>query len=368
MTKVLMISSDEKVLQDGSPAQARMKEYGALFDELYIIVRALKNEKLPTGKVAIAPNTFAYPTASEGALSYAGDIVRIGNAIIADTRLSPKDSVITTQDPFVTGTAALKLSRETDLPLHVQIHTDMHSLYFKKGFLNRLRIVMSGRVLRAAKAIRTVSERTRSGLSESLRAKASVLPVFVDLDEIRNAPIAADLRKKYPQWDKIAFMASRITTEKDMPTAIRAFAETLKVYPKAGLVIGGAGSELGSLKALVSKLGVGQSVGFEPWADHDTLVSYMKTCDAFMLSSLYEGYGMTLLEAHAAGATIVSTDVGMAPLLAGDTCRPGDVRAFADLISKAFSGILRNRAYIYPYPSRAAYLEEYKKDIERALL
>ncbi|HVU06280.1 MAG TPA: glycosyltransferase [Candidatus Paceibacterota bacterium] len=367
MTKVLMISADEKVLQVESPVQARMKDYGSCFDELHIVVRSLKNPAITAAKISIAPNTFAYPTQSAGKASYMKDIVRVGGEVIAQAGLSPKDSVITVQDPFVTGSAALALAKRSGLPLHVQIHTDMYSPYFKDGFLNRFRILMSGRVLRAAKAIRTVSERTRAGLPTALRAKSSVVPVYIDLHEIRRAPISVDLHQKYPQFEKIALMASRITAEKDMPTALRAFAKALADRSEAGLVIAGAGPELENIKSLVSRLGLDESVVFEPWTDHDTLVSYMKTCDVFMLSSLYEGYGMALLEAHAAGATIVSTDVGIAPLLAGEVCEPKDADAFARSIVRAFSGELRNKNYVYPYPSRAAYLAEHAKDIERAL-
>ena len=43
-----------------------------------------------------------------------------------------------------------------------------------------------------------------------------------------------------------------------------------------------------------------------------TLISYYKTADLFLNTSLFEGYGMTLVEARAAGCKVVSTDVGVA--------------------------------------------------------
>jgi putative flippase GtrA len=48
----------------------------------------------------------------------------------------------------------------------------------------------------------------------------------------------------------------------------------------------------------------------EPWCDDPA--SYYKTADCFLITSDYEGYGMTIVEALAAGCPVVSTDVGIA--------------------------------------------------------
>jgi 1,2-diacylglycerol 3-alpha-glucosyltransferase len=78
------------------------------------------------------------------------------------------------------------------------------------------------------------------------------------------------------------------------------------------LIIVGSGPRLASLRALATKLGISGSVAFESWVDQPTIASYYKTADLFLNTSLFEGYGMTLVEARAAGCPIVSTDVGVA--------------------------------------------------------
>ena len=108
-------------------------------------------------------------------------------------------------------------------------------------------------------------------------------------------------------------MASRLEVEKNIDLAIKAFKEVVQKIPKAGLIIVGKGSEQGRLEALCLRLSLKQSVVFEPWADKQTLASYYKTADLFLNTSLFEGYGMTFVEAKAAGCKIVSTDVGIAP-------------------------------------------------------
>jgi 1,2-diacylglycerol 3-alpha-glucosyltransferase len=139
-----------------------------------------------------------------------------------------------------------------------------------------------------------------------------VRPIAVDEAKIRNIPVTANLHMKYTRFNKIVLMASRLEKEKNIELAIRAWAEVLRTFGEAGLIIVGKGREKDRLAELARACGVSDSVKFEEWADLPTLVSYYKTADLFLNTSLYEGYGMTLVEARAAGTKIVSTDVGVA--------------------------------------------------------
>ena len=144
-------------------------------------------------------------------------------------------------------------------------------------------------------------------------SRIEVRPVAIDIEKIKNAPVleAADLRRKYPQFDKIVLMASRLEKEKNIQLAINSWPGVLKEFPKAGLVIVGSGSCEKDLRSCALRLAP-SNVIIESWADFGTLVSYYKTADVFLNTSLFEGYGMTLVEAQVAGCRIVSTDVGVA--------------------------------------------------------
>ncbi|HEU0080913.1 MAG TPA: glycosyltransferase [Candidatus Paceibacterota bacterium] len=384
MTRVLMISTDAKILEEGSAVRVRMAEYGQLFEELHIVVFCRKNFRFShidsqeggegAGRIQISRNIFAYPTLSASKLLYVRDALKIGSSLFDNRKSNIDNFVISTQDPFETGLVGARLSEKFGVPLHVQIHTDFHSPYFKGSLLNKVRIALARRSLSRARAVRAVSERIRSSLPESWQLKASVLPIFADLQAIRGAPAPAearlDLRKKYPQFDKVVLMASRLTKEKDFGTAIAAFSEALKGFPRAGLVIVGEGPQKEEIGARSRELGIEKSVAVEPWADRQTLVSYMKSCDAFLSASLYEGYGLSMLEAHTSGAPLIATDAGIAPLLASKEglVPPQSSKTMAISLKKALGGELRNRKYEYPYSSRQAYMEAYKRDVERALL
>jgi len=368
MIKVLMISTDEKILEEGSSVSARMKEYGTLFSELHIVVLSKKRPGREARQM-VSDTVFAYPTNSRSKLSYVCDAKKIGARIIQDLKLSLNDSVITTQDPFETGIVGRKLSRLFSIPLHVQIHTDFMSPYFRgANFLNRIRICLSRKTLLRAKAVRAVSERIKISLSSDIQAKTSVLPIYADVVGIKNAPVADNLRKKYPQFGKIILMASRLTKEKDFRTALRANASEAFARQGVGLVIVGSGPEEGNIQSLIQELGIADKVIMESWADHATLISYMKTCDVFLSTSLFEGYGLSMLEAHAAGATIVATDAGIAGELVNNICKPDDPQCLSKSLGAALSGSIRNKTAPYLYSSKGAFLEAYKADIERALL
>jgi glycosyltransferase involved in cell wall biosynthesis len=368
MIKVLMISTDAKILEEGSAVCARMREYGKEFLELHIIVFTGKKAGGSFGKRSIAPNVFIYPTNSVSKIFYVTDAIRIGTEIISENGFDDKNSVITTQDPFETGLVGMRLAKSTGVALHVQIHTDLNSPYFKRGILNKIRLLVAKRTLQYAQAVRAVSERIRVSLSPIISVKAEVLPIYADVRSIQSARAVASLRSKYPQFKKIALIASRLTKEKDISMALEAFAVATKNDRSVGLVIVGAGPEKDHVYARVGTLGLNDRVVFESWADRATVISYMKTCDIFLSSSLYEGYGLSMLEAYAAGAVLVATDAGIAVELAGEVCEPGDKLAFMHLIERALNGDLKNKSYSYPYASQSAYMEGYRKDIERALL
>jgi glycosyltransferase involved in cell wall biosynthesis len=95
----------------------------------------------------------------------------------------------------------------------------------------------------------------------------------------------------------------RLAPVKDYPTLFRAFA-TLRGSPR--LVIAGAGPEEIALRDLAVNLGIEERVEFAGYRldIHSLLVK----ADAFVLSSLWEGLPVSVLEAQAAGLPVVATD------------------------------------------------------------
>ncbi|PIP66830.1 MAG: hypothetical protein CO042_00985 [Parcubacteria group bacterium CG_4_9_14_0_2_um_filter_41_8] len=373
--KVLMISTDSKILQKGSAVFERMKEYAGLVEQLDIVVCSVGNFEA----VQITGNARAYSTNSTSKLWYIWDVLRmVKRAGIKDIDL------VTAQDPFETGIAGWLVARRLKAKLQLQVHTDFMSEYFRAESLkNIIRVLIAKCLLPKADGIRVVSERIKRSMSKlKIQAcpeyargmsKIVILPIFVDVHAIQSAPVSVDLHKKYPQFDFIILMASRLEKEKNIELAIDAMRDVVKNNPKTGLVIAGAGSQEKELRQKVDQLGIKDNIIFEGWVDD--LASYYKTCDVYLLCSNYEGYGMSLIMAASCGCAIITTDVGVVggvvnkdnALVVG----VGDTREIAEAIEKlhsdeAFRDALGQRACatVGQIDSKEEYFKKYKKSWE----
>src|SRR3989344_7049501 len=286
--KLLMISTDRKIFEEGSSVRERMKNYASYLDELHIIIFSSAEFDDQT----ISNNCFVYSTKSKTKWLYPFDAIRIGKSIISDKNINN----ITCQDPFLTAVVGVSLKKHFSLPLEIQIHTDIGSPNFTYTFGNYIRKKMALRYLPKANHIRVVSQRIKKFLVEDSRlniadSKVEVRSIYVDKNSIKNSPIVTDLHKKFPNFQKIVLIASRFEPEKNIKLSIEAWKKVVQEIPSAGLVIVGSGSEELKLKRLVDSFGINRSVVFEPW--QNDLSSYYKTTDLLLLTSFYEGYGMT---------------------------------------------------------------------------
>ena len=305
--KVLSISTDRKLFENGSAVLSRSIDYAAKMVELHIIVFTLKKEGYIQKQIN---NIYVYPTNSVTQWFYVKDAYALGKKIVKENSFLAGKSVISTQDPFQTGFVGVRLSKKFGLPLQVQIHTDFLSDYFS-GFFNGIRVIIASYVIPKAKAVRVVSEVIKDSLKtkyKNLKTQVDVLPVFIDVENILKEKDESET--KLPPFEYIVFMASRLEGEKRIRTALDVFKKVLEKFPKVGLIIAGDGSQKNNLKNYAKKIGVSGNVIFLGWLD-DVALYYLKA-NIFLLTSEYEGYGMTLLQAGAFGCPIVTTKVGVA--------------------------------------------------------
>ncbi|MGC9605499.1 MAG: glycosyltransferase family 4 protein [Minisyncoccia bacterium] len=307
--RLLSIGTDRSIFEEGSAVRLRQIEYAKKWDEVHIVVFAGRDFT----EQQISADCFIYPTRSGSKPLYPLGAMKLGRSIIRSRGITD----ITCQDASFTAMAGAYLAKRFGLPFEIQVHEDIGSPRYAFNMKNRIRKALAARYVRRADTIRVVSERIKRYLVGALgveERKITVRPIVVDTGLIRAAPVipSADLRKKYPQFQKIVLMASRLEPEKNILLAIASWPEVMKRFPGAGLVIVGRGSERPELEAAVSRSDLALAIVFEDWADKATLYSYYKTADLFLNTSIFEGYGMALVEALAAGCKAVSTDVGAA--------------------------------------------------------
>jgi len=383
--KVISIGTDRNLLKRGEPGTERILDYGKLAEELHIILFCLKGLD-GRDKITLANNVFVYPTSSKNKPSYITDAIKIGRNIIPKNKEEREGWLITTQDPFETGLVGWALHFLSKVPLNVQVHTDFLSKYFaKESFKNWLRVRIGKIVLKRAQSIRVVSERIKDSIIAQIKVdykKIFVLPVLVDIQKTDEAKAGFDLHQKYPQFDFIVLMACRFAIEKNIPLALRVIKNLTKTNPKIGLVLVGDGAELEKIKSKASELKIEKSVIIEGWVNN--LTPYYKTADLFLITSNYEGYGRTMVEAVASGCPVVTTDVGLAGELIADNYNGfvspiggKDELAFAikrlitdaSLRSNFINSARHSLGDHLPkeYFNREAYLERYKEIWQKTL-
>ncbi|MDH7578548.1 MAG: glycosyltransferase [Bacillota bacterium] len=157
---------------------------------------------------------------------------------------------------------------------------------------------------------------SRAGLERYVRVgavpegKICFIPNGVDTERFSPAPEArARLWRELGLNNAFAWLAvGRFEFQKDYPTMLRAFASVAEKHKNAILLVAGQGPQRKEMEHLAKELGIGERVRF--LGVRRDIPELMNAADAYVMSSLWEGMPMVLLEAGAVGLPVVATDVG----------------------------------------------------------
>jgi glycosyltransferase involved in cell wall biosynthesis len=134
----------------------------------------------------------------------------------------------------------------------------------------------------------------------------------------------------------VLLSVGRVSPQKGLVHALRAMPAILARHPSAHLVSAGPASDsewLERLKAEARALGVDARLHF--LGARRDVTDLLRACDLFVFPSLYEGLGIALVEAMAAGRACVATRTGPIPEVVSDgvdgwLVPPGDAGALAE--------------------------------------
>jgi len=139
----------------------------------------------------------------------------------------------------------------------------------------------------------------------------------VPLERIAVIPLGVDLQRFQPAVPPNPRHASRpyllhvgqAYPHKNMARLIQAFAAVAWAEPELELVLAGKphASETPRLHALVAELGIQQRVQFRPYVPSAALPGLMAGALAFVYPSLWEGFGLPVLEAMASGTPVLTS-------------------------------------------------------------
>lgn len=109
----------------------------------------------------------------------------------------------------------------------------------------------------------------------------------------------------------VILAVGRLSIEKDFPTLLQAFALARQQKPMKLIVIG-EGEERQNLETIIQKLGLEDDVSLPGFVQNPYV--FMAHADVVVVSSLFEGFSLVILEALATGTSLVITDCGDGPM------------------------------------------------------
>jgi glycosyltransferase involved in cell wall biosynthesis len=184
-----------------------------------------------------------------------------------------------------------------------------------------------------SKALLAVSEATAADLSRYYRlpeAKIRVARLGVDTAFF---PIAARRRP-----EPVLLTVSTLHPHKNLEGLLRAFAIFRATHPEFRLVVCGFHGFLsGTLHELRESLGLRDAVEFPGWIPREDLHDLYARAWAFVYPSLFEGFGLPVLEALAAGIPLACTSIEPVASIAGDAALqfdPHDVAAIGEAMAR----------------------------------
>lgn len=193
---------------------------------------------------------------------------------------------------------------------------------FTKTENNFIMPLFEKRCLRSTDKIITCSNFTRDQIVKEYKIsplKIDTIYLGIDLEGYTYTPTELKtVKEKFNLPDKplILFVGRIDDPRKGLDLLLNAFERVLRKVD-AILVVVGKGNVKRVMNQIDSK-GIKKNVFLTGFVDEITLKKFYSLCDVYVCPSKLEGFGLTILEAAAAGKPIVSTGVGAIPEIIRD--------------------------------------------------
>jgi glycosyltransferase involved in cell wall biosynthesis len=243
---------------------------------------------------------------------------------------------------FFTSDAAAIVSKMKKKPLILTLHGFprgfaklSHKTYFhlvgkKTLAAAKKTIAVSNAVAREFKAI---------GVQEE---QISIIPNGIDLEEFKHMPDGKNFKKRLniKENERMALSIGRLEEVKGFHHLIMALAKMREKTAPIKLVIAGPEFNYGQqLRKLVAETKMEDKVIFYGPVNGREKLEALAATDVAIISSIYEGFSIFLLEAMAAGKPIIATKTGVAQELIqngknGFLINPGNVKELSEKITE----------------------------------
>ncbi len=166
----------------------------------------------------------------------------------------------------------------------------------------------------AANIVIAISEQTKQDLIHFLHVPAEKIHVvYQSCDAAFFEPISAEqisaTKQRYQLPEKYLLYVGALTPSKNLEKLLEAYYKLQKERPDVELVLAGIGGLEKTLKQQSVDWNIAEKLHFPGFIDNVDLPSLFKGAKVFVYPSLFEGFGIPIIEALASGVPVItSTD------------------------------------------------------------
>jgi len=231
------------------------------------------------------------------------------------------------------------IPRFCPVPIVVTIH-DLSFFYYPSEFIKKDLFQLknwTSQAISKSKAIISVSKTTKKDIVKWYQVSDKKISVIYNGFEKKSENISdPEVLKKYNiSAKKFVLYVGTLQPRKNIVTLIRAFNDYYKTHEGLKLVIvGKKGWLYEEIFEEVKRLNLGSQVVFTDFIPDEEVIVLYKNAWVFVMPSLYEGFGIPILEAMAYGCPVISSQNSSLPEIGGEACLYFDPKDSNDLIEK----------------------------------
>jgi glycosyltransferase involved in cell wall biosynthesis len=199
-----------------------------------------------------------------------------------------------------------------------------------------------GPSLKKARLIITSSQSTKVDLMQRYNVNEKKIRVLYHAaDEqfctLLDREVLLDTRKKYNAEKGYILHISSLDPRDNTPVVIRAYqkARSAAGITQKLIICGNVDSKRMGLEELITEFNLKDSVIFTGRLPDNELVALYQAADLFIDPSLYEGFGLQVVEAMSCGIPVITSNVTSLPEIVGDAgilLDPADIGGFASAL------------------------------------
>jgi glycosyltransferase involved in cell wall biosynthesis len=198
--------------------------------------------------------------------------------------------------------------------------------------------VFVGRVAATAEHILTISDSSRDEIVARLEVPPARITVTHLAGRVQNrAPIDANrssIGERYGVRAPYVVAFSSASPHKNIPRLVAAFSRVAPFVPHSLVLIGHVPSN-GEVQRAIAQCGVSDRVVSTGYIADSDVMPLLGGAELFVFPSLYEGFGMPLLDAQSAGVPVACSRAGSLPEVAGQGAAffdPGSIEEMSTII------------------------------------